>query len=91
MNKRSMKKNSCSTNCLWFKAKNYGWGWYPCSWQGWLVLLAWAAIFILLIDRAEDSNNILANSIIPVLVLTAILISICYVKGEKPVWRWGKK
>ena len=20
---------------LWFKAKLYGWGWYPCSWEGW--------------------------------------------------------
>ncbi len=22
----------------WFKAKNYGWGWYPATWQGWLIL-----------------------------------------------------
>jgi hypothetical protein len=25
------------TTKLWFKAKNYGWGWYPITWQGWLI------------------------------------------------------
>ena len=24
---------------LWFKAKTYGYGWYPVTWQGWLVIL----------------------------------------------------
>jgi hypothetical protein len=23
---------------LWFRAKRYGWGWTPTSWQGWLVM-----------------------------------------------------
>ncbi len=22
---------------LWFKAKKFGWGWTPCSWEGWTV------------------------------------------------------
>lgn len=25
------------------------------------------------------------------LVLTGLLILICYIKGEKPSWRWGDK
>jgi len=24
---------------LWFKAKQYGWGWYPARWQGWLIVI----------------------------------------------------
>ena len=32
---------------LWFRAKCYGWGWYPCSWEGWLVILIWAIFFTL--------------------------------------------
>jgi predicted GH43/DUF377 family glycosyl hydrolase len=23
---------------FWFRAKEYGWGWYPATWEGWLVL-----------------------------------------------------
>ncbi len=29
----------------WFKAKEYGWGWYPSSRQGWLVMLVWLLAF----------------------------------------------
>lgn len=28
-----------SKNKLWFKAKNYGWGWYPVTWEGWTVTI----------------------------------------------------
>jgi hypothetical protein len=32
---------------IWFPAKRYGWGWgLPVAWQGWVVLLAWLALFV---------------------------------------------
>lgn len=79
---------------LWFRAKNYGWGWYPSSWQGWVILL----LYILLmgvtglgIDGASHSVSDTLMIVAPLWVLyTCILLLICIATGEKPRWRWGK-
>jgi len=71
---------------LWFKAKNYGWGWYPCSWEGWLVILVWVVLFTMTVTKMH--YEWLKNLIVTFLLI-AILIWICYKKGEKPGWRWG--
>ena len=75
----------------WFPAKTYGWGWGPPRvWQGWAVL---AGFFVLLAGGALvllDENRIwifLGYAY----GLVAILLAICWVKGERPSWRWGKK
>jgi hypothetical protein len=73
-------------NKLWFKAKRYGWGWYPCSLQGWLVILLWAVLFFFSMNTFD--HEWLKNLIV-IFVFTAILLWICYKKGEKPCWRWG--
>lgn len=71
---------------FWFKAKNYGWGWYPSSWQGWGIL----CVFFVLVGA--NFNRIDSAFIPRTFVLTLLLILICYKKGEKPEWRWkGKK
>jgi hypothetical protein len=75
-------------NKNWFKAKIYGWGWYPATWQGWVVILSWMVIFVTII------SNLVVNSFKYWLAITSsisILIYICYKTGEKPGWRWGKK
>jgi len=83
-------------NKYWFKAKRYGWGWYPATWQGWLVLFGY---FVLLLGDAAGKNifvdqpssdNVL-SFVIDAVILAAILIFICYKTGEKPGWRWGGK
>lgn len=80
---------------LWFKAKNYGWGWYPASREGWFVIL-WYTLAIVIIFRKmnpdiQSGSDTVIGVIIPFLIVTAILIAICYKTGEKPEWRWGKK
>jgi len=74
---------------LWFPAKKYGWGWGPPNcWQGWLVILA----YVLLV--AAGSPLLAVNAglyIVHVIILSIILIIVCYLKGEKPGWRWGGK
>lgn len=82
---------------LWFKAKTYGWGWTPCSWEGWLIIALYIfAVFVYArstVDKALDG----AGSGVPfyyhlLFVLTTIaLIVVSYKKGEKPGWRWGNK
>ena len=72
---------------LWFRAKYYGWGWYPCSWEGWLALLTWAIFFALTVARINDHEWL--KNLIFIFIFTGILLWICYKKGEKPGWRWG--
>jgi uncharacterized membrane protein YhaH (DUF805 family) len=72
---------------LWFKAKNYGWGWYPSSWEGWLILLIYL-ILIMVASKLIAINLYLYLSFC--FIITAILIFICYKTGEKPYFRWGK-
>jgi len=85
-NKRKVKK-------IWFRAKEYGWGWYPISWQGWLsivvFLLLYIIILIWLIKQIKIFNIIFGVLII--LILLVILLLVCYKKGEKPGWRWHGK
>lgn len=76
----------------WFKAKLYGWGWIPVKWQGWLALFIYVGAvvaFSLTIDDRSPTREVIFTFILPVTLLTAALISLCYKKGEKPSWRWG--
>ena len=73
---------------IWFKRKLYGWGWTPCSWEGWLVLLVWLVLFVSLVKKFD--HEWLKNEIF-ILLSVVVLIFICYKKGEKPRWQWGKK
>lgn len=74
----------------WFPAKRYGWGWgLPSSWQGWLVLAAFFGLLglgFVLFPPKTDAGPFIAY----VLVLSALLVGICGLKGEPPRWRWGK-
>ena len=72
---------------VWFKAKCYGWGWYPSTWQGALVILIWIVLFTLSIMKLD--HEWLKNMIF-IFIITLILIGICWKKGERPRWRWGK-
>jgi len=76
----------------WFKAKLYGWGWDPVTWQGWVVVLihiALVILFALTIDENSSAREIMFTFVLPTVLLTATLLRICYKKGEKPRWQWG--
>ena len=69
----------------WFPAKQFGWGWgIPTAWQGWVVLALFIAGMIALpLVVPEDKYGI------GVAVLVALVIFVCFLKGEPPRWRWG--
>ncbi|MCE9586563.1 hypothetical protein K8R04_04600 [Candidatus Uhrbacteria bacterium] len=79
---------------IWFKAKNYGYGWYPATWQGWLIMAIWLALLLLNLYRIDSvshsSSDTLINFVPQSLILTLILVAVSYWAGEKPRWRWGK-
>ncbi len=77
---------------IWFRAKTYGWGWTPATWQGWLVVLGYVVAIEgstlgLLLPHATKGRVIAAAA--AGVVETAVLAIICYRRGEKPRWRWG--
>ncbi len=79
---------------IWFKAKNYGYGWYPATWQGWLIILLWlvflgANTWRLMANNPPPYSNTI-EYVTETLVGTALLIYVCYKTGEPPRWRWGK-
>jgi hypothetical protein len=74
---------------IWFPAKRYGWGWGPPNcWQGWLVMAVWFLVLLAGIPLAIRSRVLFVAYAV---FLSAILIFICWLKGEKPRWRWGKE
>ncbi len=82
---------------LWFKAKTYGWGWYPVSWEGWLVTGVFAALAALpapllaSLGFVNDRTGLLFTLVflLYIALITALLLWVCYRTGEKPRWRWG--
>jgi isopentenyldiphosphate isomerase len=90
-----LREMSSKPNQLWFKAKRFGWGWYPCTWQGWAIL----AMFLFVIVRgvmwidahALTPKEFLIDFLPQTYILTVFMIIICYATGEKPTWRWGRK
>ncbi|MHB1316637.1 MAG: hypothetical protein ACYCZW_02140 [Minisyncoccota bacterium] len=79
---------------IWFKAKRYGWGWTPITWEGWVIIILYvAALYVNIknVDMYSNSvNETLINIAIPFVINTFYLLVICYSRGEKPRWRWGK-
>jgi hypothetical protein len=78
----------------WFKAKNYGYGWYPSSFKGWLVIIVYllyiATSFTVIDSNSQTTSDTLINFIPWTLFATVMLIVIAYNTGEKARWRWGK-
>ena len=76
----------------WFKAKRYGYGWCPSSWEGWLAVGGYILIFVIIMSRLggiSSANGIIYQITIPILFITAVLVIIAWLTGEKARWRWG--
>ena len=73
----------------WFPARRYGWGWGPpTSWQGWAVIAGYLALIALgsaLFPPGSDWAAFLGYLV----VVTALLVAVCWLTGEPPHWRWG--
>ncbi len=74
---------------VWFHAKEYGWGWgLPACWQGWAVLLGYIVLLAMgtVVFRPDRQ---LPFYLAFTGILSVLLIGVCWLKGEKPAWRWG--
>jgi hypothetical protein len=74
--------SSVSTRKYWFPAKRYGWGWgFPSAWQGRVVLFTYLALVLGGIPFIQVSRGSVVY-IAYLLVLTVILVAICWLTGE---------
>jgi hypothetical protein len=75
----------------WFPAKRYGWGWgLPTAWQGWVVVAIFAALLLagtVALLPSHGPGVFVAYSAL----LCVLLVAVCWLKGERPAWRWGGK
>ena len=75
----------------WFRAKRYGWGWgLPLTWQGWAVLGLFGVLLVLGNVWLPPAAHAVPFAIY-VSVLSAVLVGVCYLKGEPPKWHWGER
>lgn len=67
----------------WFGPRRLvGWGWTPCSWQGWLV----SGVFLVAIIL----NGELIHGLLKVWVAIGLIVglaAVCALTGTKPGWR----
>lgn len=77
----------------WFRAKRFGYGWYPYTWQAWLIILGYIAAIIFFGLRIENlaEDKLLEQFFYPVIFLTIVLVYISWKKGEKASFRWNGK
>lgn len=81
---------------LWFRNKEYGWGWTPATWQGWTTLLFYFGVLVyaswvfLPHTRTEalEPKQLLAW-LSAVLLVIINLMAIAWLKGERPQWHLG--
>jgi len=84
-----MKDNK---NNIWFPAKKYGIGWgLPVTWQGWFVLLLYVVFLIIGVNMLTGTTTGIPFVIAYLFILTALLVFICWKKGEKFDFHRGKK
>ena len=72
---------------IWFKAKKFGLGWRPITWQGWIITAAYVIAIVSVfrkVDAGSHSNSdTLIGFALPFILITAIFLLICYRTGDR--------
>lgn len=87
-----MNRNGSKDKRYWFPAKTFGWGWGPpATREGWLVLVGYFVALVVGIVFWPPEEGHLLRWLAYTAVITAVLLAICWKKGEPPKWRWGER
>ena len=78
----------------WFKAKKYGYGWYPATWEGWVVMAVWLVAFLRITVFFSAQMQLTGPANLYwyaplVLLITGALVLVSWLKGEPAQWRRG--
>lgn len=75
------------TDKIWFKRKRFGWGWYPASWEGWLVTVVYIALvvgFTMTIPENATFKELAVRLFLPLALLTIAFIRVVCKTSETP-------
>lgn len=75
----------------WFKNKSYGYGWFPATWEGWLITVGFIIAVIGNSLNIKNDQQALTVFLPETILMTVLLLVIAYLTGEKPRWRWGNQ
>lgn len=80
------------SNALWFKRRRYGYGWTPVTWQGWVTVVGFLTVVLVVAPLAAsaESEGVRWLYLNFVFAAALFLIGISLSKGPLPKWRWGK-
>lgn len=76
------------TKKYWFARKTYGWGWVPCTVQGWLFTLG--MILVLMACSIALVPNYPVWFVLILGLWVGVLFAVCLLKGPRPRWQWGE-
>ena len=86
------------TDHLWFKARAFGSGWTPVTAEGWIVIIAFlvlvlagTGVFIYELRAGANARSTHLLFVGWIGLLSGLLILICWLTGERPRWRWGRR
>lgn len=71
----------------WFKARRYGWGWYPAAREGWIVTAMFIIATFLVVRMNIDTPDMIP---IHVGILVLALAVVAWRTGERPSWSWSR-
>ena len=76
----------------WFRPKWFGWGWYPCSWEGVAVLLVFVAAILINVQVhafAPQTPEFQALYYLQIALWLVLVLVVCDSRcDQKPGWRW---
>ncbi len=74
----------------WFRTKVYGWGWIPCSWEGWVVIFAFILFLVRDFLRIDENSLSASDTLRPfighMVIAILVLVAISYWKGDRAKW-----
>ncbi len=77
------------SNEFWFKPKKYGYGSYPCTWEGWVLIFFYIILLVLIIKNITFDRYLFYISIF---MWTVSIVFLSKEKTEgKWKWRWGEE
>ncbi len=79
---------------LWFRAKSFGWGWYPITWQGWIATIAYVLLIVMTVSEVDKNTpvqQIIKDFLVPFVLSSTLFFMLAWKTGERPTWQWGFK
>ena len=77
------------SHAYWFKPKRIGYGAYPTTWEGWLVIAAYTTVLAVCVPLIVTHRGSLSILVAPIAVIAAATVTLFVVCKKKTDGSWG--